>query len=337
VSDGAPSAAEQLLWRRGVRNIRNLRPPELVARARGYGVVALLIALLVFGFSAVGQFGTTDNVIRILQSQSFIGIAAVGMTFVVLSGNFVDLSVPAVMAVSGNTLLSLLDRGVALAFAAAFGAAVCIGVVNGLLVGIARINPVIATLATGTIAGGLLFRYTNGKYAIATAEWFHRFGTSKVASVPTTAILFVAAIVIAQAVLTWTRFGAYLRATGANREAARASGVPVTAIVFAAFLGSAVLVAAAGALLAGFTNQADVSTGAGYEFDALAAVVIGGTTLQGGIGSFARTFVGIAVIGVANNLMLLEGFGTPAQLFAKGAILILAVTADAIATRVEAR
>ena len=310
---------------------------QTVRYLRAFGVLTVLAALLVYGFLFVEEFGTIDNLTSVLASQAFIGIAAVGMTLVVITGNFVDLSVSAVIALSANALLGLADRGLTLAIGVVVIGALVVGLINGVVVGVARVNPVIVTLGVGTITAGVVFLTTNGRYSIASDSGIQEFGTSRVLGIPTPAVAFIVLIVLMQALLSLTRVGAYLRIVGSSRDVARTAGVPVTAVIVGAFVGCAAFAALAGVFLGAFTNQADLSTGVGYEFDALAAVVIGGTALQGGVGSFTRTLVGILVIGVANDLMLLEGFGTPAQLFAKGAILILAVSADSIACRFENR
>jgi ribose transport system permease protein len=307
---------------------------RLVARWSSHGALLLAVVLVLVGSLFVSSFFTQQNFVQILQTQSFVGIAAVGMTYVVLSGNFVDLSVPVTMAVAANGFLGLFDRSIALAVVVALGFPLLIGLANGLLVGVARANPVITTLGSATVAGGLLLLVTNGVYESPTGTALqHTLGTAKIAGIPVSVIVFLALLIIGDALLTLTRFGAEMRFTGANRDAARASGVRVDVIVTCSFVICAVCAAVAGVLLGAFSNQADLTTGTGYDFDALAAVVIGGTSLLGGIGSFRRTLVGVLVIGVSNNLMLLLGLNTPFQLFVQGAIVILAVSLDAIASR----
>lgn len=301
------------------------------------GPLTLLLLLLGLGSLFVDHFSTTDNLVAVLQSQAFIGIAAVGMTFVVLSGNFVDLSVPATIAIAANLTLLLWDRSPALALAAGFGAPLLVGLVNGILVGRLRVNPVIATLGVAAATGGILYRITNANTSQPSSSTLHDIGTSRLAGIPVAVIVFGGLLLLAQTVLAGTRFGAYLRLVGANRLAARASGVPTGVVVGACFVACAGLAGITGVLLGAFAGAADLTNGFGYEFEALAAVVIGGTSLLGGVGSFWRTLVGLLVIGVATNLMLLLDLNTPAQLFAKGGILILAVALDALATWGRAR
>jgi ribose/xylose/arabinose/galactoside ABC-type transport system permease subunit len=291
-----------------------------------------VIALVALGAMFVDGFLSRDNAVQVLQSQAFVGIVAVGMTWVVLSGNFVDLSVPVTMAVAANACLGLLDRNVTLALAVALGVPILIGFANGFIVSVAGANPVIATLGVATVVGGILLMETNGAFMSSDGTGFQEaVGDRRVLGIPLPVIVFLGLLILGQGVLSLSRFGALVRLTGANRSAARANGVPVNAVVVTCFVICAFCAALGGVLLGAFTNQADLTTGQGYEFDALAAVVIGGTSLFGGIGSFWRTFVGVLVIGVANNLMLLLGFDTSVQLFVKGSILIAAVSLDAVA------
>jgi ribose/xylose/arabinose/galactoside ABC-type transport system permease subunit len=193
---------------------------------------------------------------------------------------------------------------------------------------------VITTLGTATVAAGFLFLITNGAYSSPEGLGLQdNFGDARYLSIPLVVMVFLVLLVIGEAVLTLTRFGAEARFTGASRDAARASGIRVDVIVTSSFVICALMAGVGGIFLGSFTSQADLTTGQGYEFNSLAAVVIGGTSLLGGVGSFRRTLVGVLVIGISNNIMQLAGLSTPYQLFAQGAILIVAVSLDAIAVR----
>ena len=309
------------------------RRSTVLSRWRGQAALVLLVLLTVIGVLFVDRFASVGNVIQIVQSQAFVGIVAVGMTWVVLSGNFVDLSVPSVMAVAANAVLILNARSLPLAVIVALVIPLGIGAVNGLLVGLLRLNPIIATLGVTTLVGGALFLATTGDTALGTDVAFRQFGRARVLGVPVAAIVFVVLLCSCQALLTRTRFGHEVRFVGSNREAARSSGVRDTAVVVWCFVLVAASAAIAGTLLSAFSNTAELVTGRGYEFDALAAVVIGGTTLQGGVGSFWRTLAGVLVIGLANNIMLLLGLDTSVQLLVKAGVFILAVALDALANR----
>lgn len=296
---------------------------------RGNGAEVLLVLLVLYGALFVPNFLTEANLIRVIQSQAFIGLAAIGMTFIVLSGSFVDLSIAAVIAVTGNILLLLVHQNVILAFVVAFGAALLIGTVNGILVGRYRVNPVIATLGVGVVSTGILLLATGGRTSSGQSDAFEAFGNLRIASIPITTIVFIALLIVMHVVLTRTQFGYYVRLVGANRAAAAVSGARPARIVAACFVISALFAGLTGLFLSAFAGVAQNSLGSGYEFDALAAVVIGGTSLLGGRGSLIRTFLGVMVIGVTMNIMLLLGLSTPLQLSITGLIFIAAVALDA--------
>jgi len=306
---------------------------ERLKRILSLGPLLLLGLMILAGVLFVPNFATAKNLVRIVQAQSFIGMVAIGMTFVVISGNFVDLSVPVSIACGANFLMLFWDRSIPLALLVGFGVPLCIGLLNGLFVGRWSVNPIVATLGTSMVAGGALFLITGGRYVVARDVWFRVAGRAQPLGIPVAALAFIALLLISQTVLSSTRFGFHVRLVGANKEAARATGIPPIPMAFAAFALSGICAAVAGFFLAGFTNQADLSLGTGYEFDALAAVVVGGTSLNGGVGSFWRTLLGVLVIGVAYNIMLLLGLNTPTQMFMRGTILILAVAIDAVANR----
>jgi len=295
----------------------------------GNGAEVLLVLLLLYGAIFVPNFLTEANVIRVIQSQAFIGLAAIGMTFVVLVGSFVDLSISAVIAVVGNTLLLLVHENAILAIVVSFGAALLIGIVNGILVGRLRVNPVIATLGVGVVSTGILLLATGGRTSSGQSDAFEAFGNMRIGGIPITTIVFLALLVVMQLVLSRTQFGYYVRLVGANRAAAAVSGARPARIVAACFIISALFAALTGLFLSAFAGVAQNSLGTGYEFDALAAVVIGGTSLLGGRGSLVRTFLGVMVIGVTMNIMLLLGLSTPLQLSITGLIFIAAVALDA--------
>jgi ribose transport system permease protein len=303
-------------------------------RAGRLGMPLILIAgLLLYGAVFIDGFLTVNNAVQIVRSQSFVGIAAIGMTFVVISGNFVDLSVPATIAVSANVVLTLDDRSVVAAVAVALALGLAVGLLNGVVVSALRVNSVITTLGVGSILAGLLLWRTGGALSRGAGGGLTDFATARPLGVPSTVWVFLGLLLIAQMVLVGTRFGAQLRATGGNPRAARISGVPTVRITIAAFVLAGFLAAVTGVLLGGFANQADIAVGKGYEFDALIAVVIGGTALTGGTGGFGRTLLGLSLLGLVNNVLLLEGHGTSVQLLSRGALFLAVVIGNAVLDR----
>jgi ribose/xylose/arabinose/galactoside ABC-type transport system permease subunit len=297
------------------------------------GAQVILVLLVVVGVLFVPHFTTSDNLVRIIQSQAFIGVVAIGMTFVVLSGGFADLSVPAVIAISANSLLLLLPHSIALGLAVGLGCPLAIGAFNGVMIGRVKLNPVICTLGVGAVAHGILLAATGGRSVTGKVEGFNHLGNLQPLGIPIATWAFVALLVVAHLAITRTRFGFYVRMVGANARAAANGGARPAQIVGICFLVSAACAALTGLLLASFSNVALNSTGTGYEFDALTAIVIGGNSLTGAKGSMGRTLVGVLVMGVATNMMLLSGMSTQVQFCLRGALFVAAVAIDATVAR----
>lgn len=294
----------------------------------------MAIVIAAAGSLLIRNFATTSNLLQVVESESYVGLAAIGMTFVVLGGQFIDLSVPASAALAANTLF-LSSRSLPLALFAALALPLIVGAVNGFLIGHVGLNSVVCTLGTATAVTGTLLLWSGGENIYGHQPGFSRFANASWGGVPSVAVVFVALVLIAQLVLTRTPFGARLRLTGANARAARAMGLRTDRIVAACFLLSALFAAVSGVLLAGVSGAAQLTTGSGYDFGALIPVVIGGTALLGGVGSFWRTLAGLLLIGVTTNAMLLLGYGTSAQLMATAVIFVLAVVLDSVSRRAE--
>ncbi|MEN8112886.1 MAG: ABC transporter permease [Actinomycetota bacterium] len=319
-----PSPETSEKWFAGLQN-------GFMQRAMRLGMPLLLAAvLIVYGLVAVDGFATFDNLIQVIRSQSLIGIAAVGMTFIVISGNFVDLSVPAVVAVAANVVLSLQDVGVIPAVLIALLLGVIVGLVNGSIVAYLGINSVITTLGIGSIVAGLLLWRTGAALSRGSSDAFNEFIKSRPLGVPVAAWVFLILILAGHFVMTRTRFGAQIRTTGGNVKAAIITGVPANRITVLVFVLMGVAAAIAGILLGGFADQADVAVGTGFEFDALIAVVIGGTVLTGGVGGFGRTLLGVLLLGIVNDILLLEGAAFSVQLLSRGALFLLVVVGDQV-------
>lgn len=301
--------------------------------ARVDAPLVLLAALVVVGVIAVDNFLTPANLLHVVRSQSLLGIVAIGMTFVVISGNFIDLSVPAVVAISANVALAFQGVGAVPAVVLALTIGMSIGLVNGVIVGVLKVNSVIATLGVGSVVAGLLLWWTGGALSRGSDDALNGFATSRLLGIPTLAILFLLLLVTAHLILTRTRFGAELRLTGGNARAAAISGVPIRKVTILAFVAAGLSAAITGVLLGGFANQADVAVGTGFEFDALIAVVIGGTALTGGRGGFGRTLVGVLLLGMLANLLLLQGVDTTTQLLSRGALFLAVVIGEIISNK----
>lgn len=311
-----------------------------LGRLRGRGVrqtlsvtevsIIVLLGLTGFGILTVDGFASPANLLQVLRSQALVGIVAIGMTFIVLSGNFVDLSVPAVVATAANVALAFQDAGAVTAVLLALAIGLAIGVLNGTIVAYMGVNAVIATLGVKSVVAGLLLGWTGGALSRGTVDAFNEFVVSRPLGIPVLVWVFLVLLVIAHLVLARTRFGAQVRLTGGNARAAAISGVPTRLVTVGSFALMGLTAAITGVLLGGFGNQADTAVGVGLEFGALVAVVLGGTALSGGRGGFGRTLVGVLLFGVMSNILQLQGVSTSVQLLALGGVFLLVVGGEAI-------
>nr|WP_042186995.1 ABC transporter permease [Kibdelosporangium sp. MJ126-NF4]CEL17734.1 Ribose ABC transport system, permease protein RbsC (TC 3.A.1.2.1) [Kibdelosporangium sp. MJ126-NF4]CTQ91042.1 Ribose ABC transport system, permease protein RbsC (TC 3.A.1.2.1) [Kibdelosporangium sp. MJ126-NF4] len=302
-----------------------------------FGLVAVFIAAIVFSPSRNGEllFLTSDNLFNVVRAVSEIGIISVGMTFVILIGG-IDLSVGAMLglAAAGSAVL-LVENDFGLVPAVLVVLAVGLGF--GLLQGVAstmfKIQAFIVTLAGLQIARGLARIWSGGQgVAIAYGDGpgeapvaFSLLGERTFNGlVPIPALIFVVVAVLAILFLRGTAFSRHVYAIGGNEKAARLSGVPVTRVKVVVFGICGLLAALAGIIHAGQLNQGSPNDGLGYELDAIAAVVVGGTSLMGGRGSVVGTVAGALLLGVLNNILALNGVDPNVQLLIKGLVIIAA-------------
>jgi ribose transport system permease protein len=301
-----------------------------------FGLVAVFIAAIVFSPTRNGEllFLSSGNLFNVVRAISEKGIIAVGMTFVILIGG-IDLSVGAVLgltAVGSADLLVNHDWGVVPAVLVVL----LVGLVFGLLQGFAstafRIQAFIVTLAGLQIARGLA-RIWSGGQGIAISygtdpgeapEAFSLLGERTFNGlVPIPALFFVVIAVLATLFLRSSAFSRHVYAIGGNEKAARLSGIPVAKVKIIVFGIAGLLTALAGIIHAGQLNQGSPNDGLGYELDAIAAVVIGGTSLMGGRGSVGGTVAGTLLIGVLNNILSLNGVNSDIQLLITGFVIVV--------------
>lgn len=311
-------------------------PLEWVAENGIFVFTALLIlASVVF----VDGFASLVNITDVFHRAAPIGIVAVGMTFVVISGNYLDLSVVAQVATSAVILIAVSNEyGLPLAMLAALLAAAVFGIVNGVAVGYFKANAVIVTLSTTYIGLGLLRYFSGGSIFFGPQDGLIReFGLGKLGPVPYSAIVLLIMTVILGFVLNRTNFGFLVRSFGVNERATRLSGTNTAAVVIGAFLVTAVAAMVAGWVLAAFSNTAVSAMSQGYDFRALAAIIVGGTSVFGGKGSVLRTLVGVIFVSVLTNVLVLSGISFGYQQMALGALIVTAVTVDALSRKVAKR
>ena len=309
-------------------------PPP--ARGRGARIASIvqhqgaLIALLIacaFGFARYGAFLTPENLLNVLRQNSMIGLVALGMTFVILTAG-IDLSVGSLLAVAGIVAATLSPHGTLVAIAGGVVAAALLGVVNGVTIAKARIQPFVVTLAMMIAARGVALAFTgeNSVRVDAAAEGLAWLGRGWVAGIPVPVWLLALAYLVGWLALRYTTFGRHVYAVGDDADAARLLGLKTDRVVIATYALSGALAGLAGVVLAARLGAGQPVAGTGWELDAIAAVVVGGTLLTGGQGGAGLTLVGVLLLGVILNLLNLEGTLSPWwQWVIRGAFLLAVV------------
>lgn len=294
-----------------------------------YGPLVGLAVLMAAMAVATPQFVSLGNLTNLARQVSINAIIAAGMTFVIVTGG-IDLSVGSLVALTGCAGMLAIDRtgwdpaGLLVALLVGAGA----GAANGAAVAWGRMPPFLATLAGLTVFRGLALVSTGGSPVIRLEGGYRWIGQGFVLGIPVPVVLMVLVMVALHVLLTRTAFGAHVYAVGGNEEASRLSGVAVTWTRFWVYVLCGLLTGLAGMVLAARLSSAQPSTGEGFELDAIAAVVLGGTSLMGGRGTVWGTVVGAFVIGVLNNGFNLLAVDAYYQLVAKGLIIVAAVLLD---------
>jgi len=295
------------------------------------GALVALVLVCVFAAARYPQFLNENNLLNVLRQNSMLGLVALGMTFVILTGG-IDLSVGSLLAVAGVIAANLAGQGVVVALLAGVGFTTLLGLVNGLTIAKARIQPFIVTLAMMIAARGLALVYTGEESVRASgvSQGFTEIGRGKLElfafSIPYPVLILVAAYAVGWLVLNHTRFGRHVYSLGDNEEAARLMGLNVGRVTVGVYALSGALAGLAGVVLASRLGAGQPVAGMGWELDAIAAVVVGGTLLTGGQGSAVYTLVGVMLLGVIFNIFNLEGSISPWwQQVLRGLILLAVV------------
>lgn len=304
---------------------------------REQGALAALLVACLIGFARYGAFLTPENLLNVLRQNSMVGLVALGMTAVIISGG-IDLSVGAVLAVAGIVAAMLSPHGSLVAILGGLGAGATLGAINGLLVARGRIQPFIVTLAMMIAARGAALALT-GEESLrvdAAAQGLATLGRGTLGTIPIPALLLFAAYGVGWLVLRHTVFGRHIYAVGDDEEAARLLGLNVPRVLLATYTLSGLLAALAGVVLAARLGAGQPVAGTGWELDAIAAVVVGGTLLTGGVGGAGLTLVGVLLLGVILNLLNLEGTLSPWwQWVIRGMFLLAVVVVQGRAQRRE--
>ncbi|WP_250475643.1 ABC transporter permease [Caballeronia sp. GAFFF1] len=290
-----------------------------------YPLIGLIVVCIVM-MVASSSFLSAANLENVLRQVSINAIIAVGMTCVILTGG-IDLSVGSVMALSGTIAAGLMVSGLNAVAALLTGVAVGLGfgVANGFFVAFARMPPIIVTLATMGIARGLGLIYTGGYPIDGLPDWVSFFGSGKVLGIQAPVLIMLAVYLIAWLLLDRMPFGRYVYAIGGNEQATRLSGVRVARVKLIVYTLSGLTSAFAAIVLTGRLMSGQPNAGVGFELDAIAAVVLGGTSISGGRGSILGTLVGALLLGVLNNGLNMIGVNPYVQNVIKGGIILLAI------------
>jgi len=294
-----------------------------------YGSIVMLAVLIVLMSFTSKEFLTVHNLTNVVRQVSIFAIIGTGMTFVIITAG-IDLSVGSLLALTSCVAMTVIDETgidylgvlVGLVIGALAGAA------NGVVIARFKVPPFIATLAGLTVYRGSSLVVTNGLPIIKLEGSFRFIGSGMIGGIPVPVIIMIIVVVVMQIVLSRTAFGAYVYAVGGNEEAARLSGIKVGWVKFWSYVLCGFLAGLSGMILMARLSSAQPAVGEGFELDAIAAVVLGGTSLMGGRGAVWSTLIGALVIGILNNGMNLMGVHTHYQLVAKGFLIVLAVLLD---------
>ena len=299
-------------------------------RVQATTVKVVTLALLLWGWATIDNFLSATNVNAILYSMAAVGIAAVGMAFITLSGNLFMLSMGATAAVSTVIFASILHIGLFGTVCVVLLAGAGIGLVQGLIVGVAGANPIIATIAISSIVMGCGAAYSGGLTVVGQGDASWLAVGQFLSLMPNQVVLFLIIAVGAEFLVQRSRRGRELRLIGLNREAASLAGLRVTRVLVLAFVVAGMLAALAGALFASQAAQGNLKLGVGIDFDAIAAVLVGGVSIRGGQGRVLDAAFGAAFLAVVGNILLVQGLPIEVQLAVKGLVVIMAVVFGAL-------
>jgi ribose/xylose/arabinose/galactoside ABC-type transport system permease subunit len=333
--------------RPGPADARALRTGSFSSIFNTVGVYAIAILFLALGAllqltGVIGNFLSPKNMLNIVDAAALVGIVAVGMAFVTYSGNFADMSVPTTMGFTGYVCIELLRFGFVPALLGSLLVGLFIGVLNGFVVGKFKANPIIWTLAVNYVTMGVIRLVWVNKQiypdmrgssdaVVALFDSIYRLRFFNLIGLPL--VILAVLVVLGQFVLTKTSFGIKLKLTGSSPRAAKLSGIAVERTVVLSFVIAAFTATIAGLAITSLARVGAWYNGAGYDFKAVTAIVIGGMTLAGGRGTILGVLGGSLIIAILNNILTLIGINTFSQDMIRGAIFIIVVGMNALSLR----
>lgn len=290
-----------------------------------FGILFGYILLVIVATILSPRFLTSVNLLNVARQISIFGIIAIGQTFVILTGG-IDLSVGSILALVVVLVGGILpDYGILAAILVGLTVGAILGTINGLGITVGNVQPFVMTLGMLGIARGIAYIYTGGMPIPVLDKSFLFIGNGYFLGVPVPAIIFIVLVLLAAFLLRYTVFGRYVYSIGSNAEAARLSGINVGLNKTLVYTLCGLTCGVAGILYASQLAVAPPIAGEGYELDAIAAVVVGGASMNGGEGGMFGTFLGAAIIGSLSNILNLTGVSPFVQRFAKGLLIIAAV------------
>jgi ribose transport system permease protein len=309
----------------------NSTKAKAVSIVKNYGIYIALLILVIF-FSAVtgGKFQKPNNILNILRQVSMMGIASVGMTFVLLLGG-IDLSIgSAITLVNIVAAWFMIKAGLhpVLACLISLTMSTAVGFINGWIIANIKMPPLIVTLATMTMLEGLAFIICRGVPIFGFPKWFEVIGQGYLGPIPIPVIITIIILAIGTFILNETYFGRYFYAVGGNEEASALSGINVKRIKYLVYTLSGFFAGIAGIVMLSRTMSGQALAGKSFEFEVLTAVVLGGVSVNGGSGKISGVIAGVLILGVLSNGMVLMNVTQYMQMFIKGAVLLAAVGFD---------
>jgi ribose transport system permease protein len=310
---------------------------KLITKYRTITVLAIILLVATFLSSS---FLTIGNLLNVVRQVSIVAIIAAGMTFVILTGG-IDLSVGSIVAIAGVLSASVLYKtnSVLLAIVVALVVGSAFGLFNGVFITRGNIPPFITTLATMVLARGCVLVFTNGSPIATKIKTYNFIGKGYFLGLPFPVWILIGVYIGGHIILKYTTFGRSIYSIGGNREATRLAGIDVKKMETLVYTISGFLAGLTGLVLTARLGSAQPTAGTGYELDAIAAVILGGTSLSGGQGAVVSTVIGAMILGVLDNILVLMNVNPFASNIVKGAVILLAVLADskfkAVSSRIE--
>ena len=302
---------------------------KLINQINIYRSVLILFVICVFATILSPSFLSVTNLFNVFKQITVAGIVGCGMTFVILTGG-IDLSVGSILGLSGVLASGVLAStgNTAAAVAVSLVVGVACGAVNGFFVSVCGIPPFISTLGMMTLLRGVILVYTKGSPIPIKSDAYKFFGKGSIAGIPVPVIILIIVFLLAHYILTQTSYGRSVYAVGGNREAARLSGIRVKTSEFLVYTLNGLMCGMAGLILTARLGSAQSTSGTGIEMDAIAAVILGGTSLSGGVGFVLPTVVGAMIMGIIDNILTLMNVNPHATNIVKGAVILIAVLVD---------